>query len=259
MFIDSHCHIDFPELMPQMAAVLDEMKAKHVTHALAVSVDVSDWARIKTLIESYPNVYGSVGTHPDYPDVHEPTVEELVEMARHPKVIAVGETGLDYFRLEGDLDWQRERFRTHIRAANISKKPLIIHTRNAQDDTIRLMHEERAHEIGGVMHCFTEAKKVAKQALDLNFYISFSGIVSFKNAKIVHECAQYVPLDRILIETDSPYLAPVPHRGKSNQPAWVAHVAERIAELKGVSVEEVGRVTTENFKNCFRLAELTKV
>lgn len=257
MFIDSHCHIDFPDFAENMPAIMAEMQAKKVTHALAVSVDVSDWARIKDLIETYPNLYGSIGTHPDYPDVFEPTTDDLVRMAAHPKVIAIGETGLDYFRLEGDLDWQRERFRNHIRAANITQKPLIIHTRNAQEDTIRIMNEERAQDIGGVMHCFTETKEIAKQALDLNFYISFSGIVSFKNAKIVHECAQYVPLERILIETDAPYLAPVPHRGKVNQPAWVAHVAERIAELKGVSVEEVGRVTTESFMRCFRLNSLS--
>ncbi|TDR32792.1 TatD family hydrolase [Hydromonas duriensis] len=256
MFIDSHCHIDFPELMPQMPEILAQMQAHKVSHALAVSVDVSDWSRIQSLIEQYPNLYGSVGTHPDYPDVHEPSIEELLEKAKHPKVIAIGETGLDYFRLEGNLEWQRERFRTHIRAALRAQKPLIIHTRNAQDDTIRLMTEENARDIGGVMHCFTEAKDVAKRALDLNFYISFSGIVSFKNAKVVHECAEYVPLERILIETDAPYLAPVPHRGQTNQPAWVAHVAQRIADIKGVSVEEVGRVTTENFKSCFRLSAL---
>lgn len=256
MFIDSHCHIDFPDLFVQLPHLMAEMQAAKVTHALAVSVDVSDWSRIRTIIESNSNIYGSVGTHPDYEDVHEPTVDELLEMLKHPKVIATGETGLDYFRLEGDLDWQRERFRNHIRAANISQKPLIIHTRNASDDTIRIMGEERAQDVGGVMHCFTEAKEVARQALDLNFYISFSGIVSFKSAKIVHECAQYVPLNRILIETDSPYLAPVPHRGRTNQPAWVAHVAQRIADLKGVSVEDVGLATTENFKRCFKLNEL---
>ncbi|GHA67020.1 hypothetical protein GCM10009007_04480 [Formosimonas limnophila] len=253
MYIDSHCHIDFPELMSDLPALLDNMKANQVTHALAISVDVSDWSRIKQIIEAHPNIYSSVGTHPDYPDVHEPTVDELVSMLAHPKVIATGETGLDYYRLEGDLEWQRARFRNHIRAANITNKPLIIHTRNAQDDTIRLMSEENARDVGGVMHCFTETKEVAQAALDQNFYISFSGIVSFKNAKTVHDCAQYVPLDRILIETDSPYLAPVPHRGKTNQPAWVMHVAERIAEIKGLSVEEVGRVTTENFKRCFKV------
>jgi TatD DNase family protein len=253
MYIDSHCHIDFPELMSDLPALLDNMQANRVTHALAISVDVSDWSRIKQIIEAHPNIYGSVGTHPDYPDVHEPTVDELVTMLAHPKVIATGETGLDYYRLEGDLEWQRMRFRNHIRAANQTGKPLIIHTRNAQTDTIRLMSEENARDVGGVMHCFTETREVAQAALDQNFYISFSGIVSFKNAKTVHDCAQYVPLDRILIETDSPYLAPVPYRGKTNQPAWVMHVAEKIAEIKGVSVEEVGRITTENFKRCFKV------
>ena len=253
MYIDSHCHIDFPELMNDLPNLLANMQANRVTHALAISVDVSDWSRIQHIIETYPHIYGSVGTHPDYHDVHEPTVDELVTMLQHPKVIATGETGLDYFRLEGDLEWQRARFRNHIRAANLTNKPLIIHTRNAQDDTIRLMKEENAQDAGGVMHCFTETREVAQAALDLNFYISFSGIVSFKNAKTVHECAEYVPLERILIETDSPYLAPVPHRGRTNQPAWVMHVAERIAQIKGVSVEEVGRVTTENFKRCFKV------
>jgi TatD DNase family protein len=253
MYIDSHCHIDFPELMSELPALLGNMSANRVTHALAISIDVSDWARIKQIIEAYPNIYGSVGTHPDYPDVHEPTVEELIAMLAHPKVIATGETGLDYYRLEGDLEWQRMRFRNHIRAANATNKPLIIHTRNAQDDTIRLMSEENARDVGGVMHCFTETREVAQAALDQNFYISFSGIVSFKNAKTVHDCAQYVPLDRILIETDAPYLAPVPHRGKTNQPAWVMHVAESIAQIKGLNVEEVGRVTTENFKRCFKV------
>lgn len=255
MFIDSHCHIDFPELMETLPELLRNMHEHRVTHALAISVDVSDWSRIKSIIEMHPHIYGSVGTHPDYPDVHEPTVEELVAMLAHPKVIATGETGLDYYRLEGDLEWQRTRFRNHIRAAKQTNKPLIIHTRNAQQDTIRLMNEEGAADVGGVMHCFTEDTEMARLSLEQNFYISFSGIVSFKNAKVVHETAAYVPLERILIETDSPYLAPVPHRGKVNQPAWVSHVAERIAEIKGVSVEEVGRVTSENFKRCFNLLE----
>ncbi|MGL4767450.1 MAG: TatD family hydrolase [Formosimonas sp.] len=251
MFIDSHCHIDFPELMDNLPELLRNMQAHQVTHALAISVDVSDWARIKTIIEAHPHIYGSVGTHPDYPDVHEPTVAELVTMLQHPKVIATGETGLDYFRLTGDLEWQRQRFRHHIRAAIQTHKPLIIHTRNAQDDTIAIIKEENAAQVGGVMHCFTEDTTMARLSLEQNFYISFSGIVSFKNAAVVHETAAYVPLDRILIETDAPYLAPVPHRGKVNQPAWVSHVAERIAQIKGVSVEEVGRVTSENFWRCF--------
>lgn len=256
MFIDSHCHIDFPELMDNLPELLRNMQTHQVTHALAISVDVSDWSRIKTIIEAHPHIYGSVGTHPDYPDVHEPTVDELIAMLQHPKVIATGETGLDYYRLEGDLEWQRNRFRNHIRAARSTQKPLIIHTRNAQDDTIAIIKEEKAAEIGGVMHCFTEDTEMARLSLEHNFYISFSGIVSFKNAKVVHETAAYVPLERILIETDAPYLAPVPHRGKVNQPAWVSHVAERIAEIKGVSVEEVGRVTSQNFKDCFKLSAL---
>lgn len=256
MFIDSHCHIDFPELMADLPNLLQEMKQNRVTHALSISVDVSDWSRIKTIIETHPHIYGSVGTHPDYEDVHEPTVEELITMLAHPKVIATGETGLDYYRLQGDLTWQRNRFRNHIQAALASKKPLIVHTRNAQEDTIAILKEEKASDIGGVMHCFTENIDMARLSLEQNFYISFSGIVSFKNAAVVHETAAYVPLDRILIETDSPYLAPVPHRGKTNRPSWVVHVAERIAQIKGVSVEEVGRITSENFKRCFNLNQL---
>ena len=257
MFIDSHCHIDFPDLMNDLPQLLENMRQHKVTHALAVSVDVSDWARIKTIIEAHPNIYGSVGTHPDYEDVHEPTLDELINMLAHPKVIATGETGLDYYRLQGDLEWQRKRFRTHIQAALATDKPLIIHTRQAQQDTIEILKQEQAARVGGVMHCFTEDVSMARLSLEQNFYISFSGIVSFKNASVVHETAAFVPLDRILIETDAPYLAPVPHRGKTNQPAWVSHVAERIAQIKGISVEEVAAASTENFKRCFKLSALT--
>ena len=232
------------------------MRANQVERALAISVDISDWERIRAIIEAHPHIYGSVGTHPDYADVHEPTYDELIAMLAHPKVIATGETGLDYYwtKNEGNaLDWQRARFRTHIAAAKQTRKPLIIHTRNAKDDTIAIMREEKADEIGGVMHCFTEDVAMAKAALDLGFSISFSGIVSFKSAKFVHETAAYVPMDRLLIETDSPYLAPMPYRGKQNEPAYVRHVAQAIADLKGMRLEDVGRITTDNFERCFLL------
>ena len=256
MFVDSHCHIDFPDLYNNLPKLLEHMRANQVERALAISVDISDWERIRAIIEAHPHIYGSVGTHPDYADVHEPTYDELTAMLAHPKVIATGETGLDYYwtKNEGSvLDWQRARFRTHIAAAKQARKPLIIHTRNAQEDTIAIMREEKADEIGGVMHCFTEDVVMAKAALDMGFYISFSGIVSFKNAKVVHETAAYVPMDRLLIETDSPYLAPMPYRGKQNEPAYVRHVAQAIADLKGVRLEEVGRITTDNFERCFLL------
>ena len=256
MFIDSHCHIDFPDLYAKIPEVLDNMRAHEVSHALAVSVDVKDWERIRALIETHPNIYGSVGVHPEYADAYEPSLDELLTMLAHPKVIATGETGLDYYwtKNEGNvLDWQRARFRTHITAAKQARKPLIIHTRDSAEDTMRILREENADEIGGVMHCFTESREVAQQALDLGFYISFSGIVSFKNATVIHDTAKYVPLDRILIETDSPYLAPVPHRGKQNEPAYVRHVAQAVASLRGISVEEIGRASSENFARCFLL------
>ena len=256
MFIDSHCHIDFPDLYAKIPEVLDNMRAHDVSHALAVSVDVKDWERIRALIETHPNIYGSVGVHPEYADAYEPSLDELLTMLAHPKVIATGETGLDYYwtKNEGNvLDWQRARFRTHITAAKQARKPLIIHTRDSAEDTMWILREENADEIGGVMHCFTESREVAQQALDLGFYISFSGIVSFKNAKVVHETAAYVPMDRLLIETDSPYLAPMPYRGQQNEPAYVRHVAQAIADLKGMRLEDVGRITTDNFERCFLL------
>jgi len=256
VFIDSHCHIDFPDLYAKIPEVLDNMRAHEVSHALAVSVDVKDWERIRALIETHPNIYGSVGVHPEYADAHEPSLDELLAMLAHPKVIATGETGLDYYwtKNEGNvLDWQRARFRTHIQAAKQARKPLIIHTRDSAQDTMRILREESADEIGGVMHCFTESREVAQQVLDLGFYISFSGIVSFKNATVIHDTAKYVPLDRILIETDSPYLAPVPYRGKQNQPAYVRHVAQAVASLRGTSIEEIGQASSENFARCFLL------
>lgn len=253
MFIDSHCHLNFPGLHEQLDALLANMQASDVTHALCVSVDLDSFPQVLALAEQHGNLYASVGVHPDYELEKEPTQDEIVRFARHPKVIAIGETGLDYYRLTGDLEWQRERFRTHIRAAREVGKPLIIHTRSAAPDTLRIMFEEQAGATGGVMHCFTEDLDVALKAINLGFYISFSGILTFKNAASIKEVAQRIPLDRILIETDSPYLAPIPHRGKTNQPAYVKHVAEEIAKLRGISREEVGLATTENFKRLFHL------
>ena len=252
-FVDSHCHINFPDLVINIDDVLAQMQQNEVVNALCVSVNLADFPQVLALAEQYPHIYASAGVHPDYEDVEEPDVARLVALATHPKVIAIGETGLDYYRLKGDLEWQRARFRTHIRAARASSKPLIIHTREAAADTLRIMVEENAAEASGVMHCFTESWEVAEAALAMNFYISFSGIVTFKNAKQLKEVAQRVPLERMLIETDSPYLAPMPHRGKLNQPAYVKHVAEEIARLRGISVDEVGQRTTENFRRLFKL------
>lgn len=251
MFIDSHCHINFPEIANNIDEVLANMQTNQVSNALCVSVDLDKFPEILALAEKHDNIYASVGVHPDYELVNEPTQSELVRLANHPKVIAIGETGLDYFRLQGDLEWQRNRFRTHIRAAVETNKPLIIHTRSASADTLRLMQEEGANRPGGVMHCFTESMEVALAAIEMNFYISFSGIVTFKKALELKEVAKYIPLERMLIETDSPYLAPVPFRGKMNQPSYVKHVAEEIAKLRGISVEEVGEATTANFRKLF--------
>jgi TatD DNase family protein len=257
MFIDSHCHINFPELAARMPELLAKMAENKVTHALCVSVDLPDFPQVLALAEQYHHIYASVGVHPDYEDTPEPTVEMLVKLADHPKIIAIGETGLDYYRLEGDLEWQRERFRTHIKASRITRKPLIIHTRAASEDTIRIMQEEGAGTdkggVGGVMHCFTESLEVAQAALAMGFYISFSGIVTFKSAKDLQAVAREVPLERMLIETDSPYLAPVPFRGRMNEPGFVRHVAEYIATLKEVPLEQVARQTTDNFFKLFNV------
>ncbi|MHB8915779.1 MAG: TatD family hydrolase [Thiobacillus sp.] len=254
MYIDSHCHINFPDFAETLPDVFGLMQQNQVSHALCISVELEKFPEILALAEAHPHVYASVGVHPDHEDCTEPSVAQLVQLAQHPKVVAIGETGLDYYRLTGDLEWQRTRFRTHIRAAIQSGKPLVIHTREAAADTLKLMEEERASEIGGVMHCFTESIAVAQAAMDMNFYISFSGIVTFKNATAIRDVAAYVPLDRMLIETDSPYLAPVPYRGKTNQPGYVKHVAEEIAKVKGISVEEVGKTTSENFFRLFKRA-----
>jgi TatD DNase family protein len=255
MFIDSHCHINFPELAARMPEILAKMADNKVSHALCVSVDLPDFPQVLALAEQYPHIYASVGVHPDYEDTPEPSVEQLVQLSDHPKIIAIGETGLDYYRLEGDLEWQRERFRTHIRASRVTRKPLIIHTRSASEDTIRIMQEEGAGSdkggAAGVMHCFTESLEVAEAALAMGFYISFSGIVTFKSAKDLQAVAKVVPLERMLIETDSPYLAPVPYRGKMNEPAYVRHVAEYIATLKDLPLAQVAQQTSDNFFNLF--------
>ena len=253
MLVDSHCHLDFPELAGNIDAVLDKMRENGVTHALCVSVTLEDFPRVRALAERYPQLYASVGVHPDYPDAPEVTVEELTRLAAHPRVVAIGETGLDYHRIQGDCEWQRERFRRHIRAARACGKPLIVHTREAAADTLAIMRDEGAGRAGGVMHCFTETWETAQAALDLGFHISFSGIVTFKNARELKEVARRVPLARMLIETDSPYLAPVPYRGKTNQPGLVKYVAEEIARLTGESAERVGQATSENFFRLFRL------
>lgn len=251
MLVDSHCHLNFPELQSNMEQIRASMHDNQVGHALCISVTLKDFPQVLTLAETYPNFFASVGVHPDYEDEPPFTVDDLVNLANHPKVIAIGETGLDYFRLTGDLEWQRERFRTHIRAAIKSQKPLVIHTRSAAEDTLRIMREENAQLVGGVLHCFTESLDVALEAIDLGFYISFSGIVTFKNAVMLKEVASQLPLDRILVETDSPYLAPIPYRGKINQPAYVKHVAEELSRIRNVPLAEIMEATTANFFRLF--------
>lgn len=254
MLVDSHCHLNFPELAAQLPEIQQNMRQAQVGYALCVSVTLDKFPEVLALAQRYDNLFASVGVHPDYEGIAEPSEDELVALANDPKVVAIGETGLDYFRLQGDLDWQRQRFRTHIRAAKAAGKPLIIHTRSAAQDTLRIMREEGADVVGGVMHCFTESLDVANAAIEMGFYISFSGIVTFKNAVDLKQVAQQIPLSRILVETDAPYLAPVPYRGKLNQPAYVLHVAQAIADLRGIPLEEVMQATTENFFNLFRHA-----
>ena len=253
MFVDSHCHLDFPELAADLPAVRDAMAAAGVTHALLIAVNLPDWPTVHGLATAHSNFYATVGVHPDYEDTPEPSVDDLVTLAEKEKVVAIGETGLDYYRLQGDLEWQRTRFRTHIRAARRARKPLVIHTRAAAADTLAIMRDEGAADAGGVMHCFTESWEVARAALDLNFHISFSGIVTFRNAQAIKDVARRVPRERMLIETDSPYLAPMPYRGKRNQPAYVAYVAKEIAALRGEPVEAIGEATSDNFFRLFRI------
>jgi TatD DNase family protein len=254
MLVDSHCHIDFEDYSGRIPQILESMARNQVSHALCVCVNLVDFPRVLALAERHSQLFASVGVHPDQPEDGNLKVGDLLERARHPKIVAIGETGLDYYRQSGDLEWQRTRFRTHIRAARECGKPLIIHTRDAGEDTLHIMREERADLVGGVMHCFTETLELARAAMALNFQISFSGIVTFKNAVAIKEVARTIPLERMLVETDSPYLAPVPHRGKTNEPAWVRHVAEEIARLRGISLETVAEATSANFFRLFKLA-----
>ncbi len=255
--VDSHCHLDrldLDKLGCDLDGALNTAAAQGISHMLCVCIDMNNVAAVKALAHRYPNVYASVGVHPSAKDGHEPEVAELLQLADDPRVVAIGETGLDYHYNKGDLEWQRERFRRHIRAARQCGKPLIIHTRDAKADTLRIMEEEGASAPGGVMHCFTEDWPMAARALELNFYISFSGIVTFRNAETLRDVARQVPLERMLIETDSPYLAPMPHRGKTNQPAYVRHVAEFIAELRGETLASIADITSANFFRLFKNA-----
>ena len=252
MYVDSHCHLSFPELAADIGGVLARMRAAGVRAAVNICTTLEEFDAVHGLAVSQPDIWCTVGVHPDTQSGGEPTVDLLLELAKRPKIVAIGETGLDYFRLTEPLEWQRERFRTHIRAARAAGLPLVIHTRAAADDTLRIMREESAREAGGVMHCFTETATVARAALALGFYISFSGIVTFKNARELQGVAAEVPLDRILIETDSPYLAPVPVRGRTNEPSYVPHVAAKVASLKGIPVEAVAQASTANARRLFR-------
>jgi TatD DNase family protein len=256
MLVDSHCHLDFPELTEDFPRLLGLMQRNDVACAVCIGVNLEDFPRVLSLAEAHPQILASVGVHPEAVDVREPTVSELVRLAQHPKVIAIGETGLDYYWHKDAPEWQRDRFRVHIRAAREAGKPLVIHNREATADTLRLLAEEGAGQAGGVLHCFTETWEVAEAALAMGFFISLSGIVTFKNALSVKEVACRVPLDRLLIETDAPYLAPAPYRGKTNQPGYVKHVAEEIARLRGIALEEVAKATTANFFRLFRQASI---
>ena len=259
MFTDSHCHLTFPDLANDLVDIRAAMAAAQVTRALCICTTLEEFPSVHQLALSYDNFWASVGVHPDNEGVTEPSVDDLVRRGQLPRVVAVGETGLDYYRLNGrshaDMEWQRSRFRAHIQAAQLLKKPLVIHTRSASADTLAILKEEgedgRGSAAGGVFHCFTETREVAKAALDLGFYISFSGILTFKTAQDLRDVVSMVPLDRILIETDSPYLAPVPHRGKTNNPSYVPFVAQQIASLTGRSVDEIARTTSDNFSTLF--------
>jgi TatD DNase family protein len=261
MYVDSHCHLDFPELSDRLDAVLQRMRDNDVGRALCIAVTLTDFPKVLAIAASQDCLHASVGVHPDQEHTVEPDVDTLVRLADHPKVVGIGETGLDYYRVDGDpatsCEWQRERFRVHIRAARATGKPLIIHTRAAADDTLAIMREEGADAAGGVMHCFTETWEVAKAALDLGFHISMSGIVTFRNADALRDVARRVPIDRLLIETDSPYLAPVPFRGKTNEPGFVRYVGDKVAEIRGVAPTLVADATTENFLKLFRVLRRT--
>lgn len=249
--VDSHCHLDFPDFDGKIDSVREEMRDLGVTHALCISVNLEEFSKVLDLARAHDNFYASVGVHPEHDRLSAVDPKQLVDLARHPRVIAIGETGLDYYRSTGDLEWQRRRFRAHIQAARRSGKPLVIHTRDSAEDTLRIMREEGAAEVGGVMHCFTETHAVAAAAIDLGFLVSFSGIVTFKNAVALKEVARSVPLESLLVETDAPYLAPVPQRGKVNRPAWVRYVAEEVARVRGIGVEALALATTANFRRVF--------
>ena len=253
MLIDSHCHLNFPDLAQRLPEVLANMAEAGVDKAIAISVSRQSFEEVHAIAQNHPNIYATVGIHPDDPEAEEFSLEELLERATRPKVVGIGETGLDYHWCKGDLAWQHQRFDLHIEAANRSGLPLVVHTRDAAEDTMRLLREHQAH--AGVIHCFTEDVRIAKLALDLGFYISFSGIVTFKNATAIQEAARYVPLDRLLVETDSPYLAPVPKRGKPNEPAYVRHTAAFVAQLRGDSLENIAQATTANCLRLFNLAD----
>jgi len=263
MYTDSHCHLSFPELVSQLPDIRQKMHDAHVTRALCICTTMEEFDKVHALAKTYTNFWSTVGVHPDNEDIYEPSVADLVEKASLPRVVAVGETGLDYYQMAerkggrsiNDMEWQRERFRTHIRAARQVKLPMVIHTRFSSDDTIRILKEEGEvgdlASAGGVFHCFTETQTVAKAALDLGFYISFSGILTFKTAQELRDVAAWMPLDRLLIETDSPYLAPVPYRGKTNIPSYVPYVAKLLAELRGMTPEAMGELTSHNFDQLF--------
>ena len=256
MYVDSHCHLSAPELLSRIDAIRAAMRAAAVGRALCICTTLEDFAAVHALATGYSEFWASAGVHPDTESSTEPSLDDLLALAALPRVVAIGETGLDYFRLDGcsvdEMEWQRRRFRVHIRAARATRLPLVIHTRSASEDTLALLREEGAAAAGGVFHCFTETLQVARAALDLGFHISFSGILTFKKADDLREVARFVPLDRCLIETDSPYLAPMPHRGKVNEPSYVPLVAAQLANVKGLTVEAVAEATTANFERLFR-------
>ncbi|MFM2325137.1 MAG: TatD family hydrolase [Brachymonas denitrificans] len=263
MFVDSHCHLNFPELREQVDTIRQVMAEAQVDRAMVISTTLEEFPDVHALAMRYDNFWATAGVHPDTEGLEEPTLEKLLELGSLPRVQGIGETGLDYYRLNGrsvaDMEWQRERFRTHIRAARQLGKPLVIHTRSASEDTLAILREEgedgSAGSVGGVFHCFTETEAVARAALDMGFHISFSGIITFRNAQDLRDVAAFVPMDRLLIETDSPYLAPVPYRGKINTPAYVPHVASQLATIKQCTVEEVGRATSRNFELLFLMEQ----
>lgn len=260
MYVDSHCHLSFPELLENIATIRADMAAARVDRALCICTTLEEFEQVHALATGFDNFWCSAGVHPDNEGVHEPSLQDLLALTKLPRVVAIGETGLDYYRLNGrslaEMEWQRERFRTHIRAAIVTALPLVVHTRSASEDTVAILKEEGAAAPGGVFHCFTETEAVARAALDLGFHISFSGIITFKTASALRDVARFVPLDRCLIETDSPYLSPVPYRGRTNSPAHVPFVAQQLASLKGLPLQAVADATSLNFERLFKLPAL---